>query len=334
MSQAPRTAVIGAGIAGLSCATALSQAGFDVHVFDKARGPGGRMSTRRGEAGRFDHGAQFMTVRDPGFRAAMDGWQRDGLVSEWKARVVTLRGGHVAAPADEKRRFVCVPRMNALARALQEDLPVDYGVRIERAEPQDDGLALVDEGGSPRGRFERLVVATPAPQAIPLLSLAPDLARRASTVELLPCIAVMTTFAAPLDAPFDAAFVEDSPLSWIAREASKPGREAGERWVLHASAEWSEAHLEEDPAAAPALLLEALGKALGKPLPAVAHQAAHRWRYALAKRWLEDGFLLDAEARVGACGDWCAGSRVEDAWRSGVALAGEILRRAEARPGA
>ena len=42
-----RTAVIGAGMAGMACAEVLVQAGWAVDLFDKGRGPGGRMSTRR-----------------------------------------------------------------------------------------------------------------------------------------------------------------------------------------------------------------------------------------------------------------------------------------------
>ena len=35
-------------------------------------------------------------------------------------------------------------------------------------------------------------------------------------------------------------------LAWLARDSSKPGRDGGEAWVLHAGAEWSEAHLDRD----------------------------------------------------------------------------------------
>lgn len=63
-----RVAVIGAGIAGISCARVLRDAGHAVRVFDKSRGIGGRMATRRGESSSYDHGAQYFTARDPGFR--------------------------------------------------------------------------------------------------------------------------------------------------------------------------------------------------------------------------------------------------------------------------
>ena len=66
-------AVIGAGVAGVAgaaCARALSLAGHSVRVFDKARGPGGRLATRRvewvdrhGQArqAQLDHGAVGFT---------------------------------------------------------------------------------------------------------------------------------------------------------------------------------------------------------------------------------------------------------------------------------
>ena len=54
----PRLVVVGAGLAGLTAAQALTDA-FDVIVLDKGRGFGGRMATRRIGDATFDHGAQF-----------------------------------------------------------------------------------------------------------------------------------------------------------------------------------------------------------------------------------------------------------------------------------
>ncbi len=57
-----RIAVIGAGLSGLACATALQEAGHRVAIFEKSVGVGGRMSTRRVDTvlggTTFDHGAQ------------------------------------------------------------------------------------------------------------------------------------------------------------------------------------------------------------------------------------------------------------------------------------
>ena len=75
--------VIGAGISGLLCASELQRAGVSVRVLDKGRGVGGRMATRRMGGGRFDHGAQFFTVREPSFQSYVDEWLQAGVIQEW-----------------------------------------------------------------------------------------------------------------------------------------------------------------------------------------------------------------------------------------------------------
>ena len=50
----------------------------------------------------------------------------------------------------------------------------------------------------------------------------------------------MLAFKQSLGLEFGGAFVHGSPLSWIARNSSKPGRDVEpETWVLHASSEWT-----------------------------------------------------------------------------------------------
>ncbi|WP_199727842.1 NAD(P)/FAD-dependent oxidoreductase [Corallococcus sp. CA049B] len=322
----PRVAVIGAGMSGLVLARMLTGAGFGVRVLDKGRGPGGRLSTRRSaEGGAFDHGAQYFTARDPLFRALVDAWVADGVAAEWRGRIGTLTRGTVT-PAKEAVRYVGVPGMSAVAKALADGLDVRTGVRVERVAREGQAWRLTSETGEDLGLAEGVVVAVPAPQAVPLLAGAPALAAQAGTARMSPCWAVMARFDAPLAVELEGAFVEDSPLSWVARDTSKPGRAAGERWVLHASPEFSAEHLEETPEAMASKLVEAFGQALGRDVRAV-EAVAHRWRYAMPASPLESSALYDAALGLGACGDWCAGPRVEGAFLSGVALARQIAER-------
>jgi predicted NAD/FAD-dependent oxidoreductase len=113
-----------------------------------------------------------------------------------------------------------------------------------------------------------------------------------------------------------------SPLTWVARDASKPGRAAApEAWVAHADPAWSDAHLERAADEVAARLLEALGAALGRELPAPQHLRAHRWRHARADRVLGAPCLVAADGRVGVAGDACLAPRAEAAFVSGRALA-------------
>lgn len=314
----PRVAVIGAGIAGLVCARALADHGLKVTVFEKARGPGGRTSTRRRDAARFDHGAQYFTARDPVFARYVESWARDGVVAPWDARFVTLKGGDVIPDERDAPRWVATPTMSALAAHLASDLQVRYETRVTAIHR--DG-SLESDGGE-LGRFDQVLVSAPAPQAAALLADTP-LAARLERIRLAPCWAVMLRLAEPLDPGWDAARVEGASLSWIARDASKPGRGGAETWVAHGSPEHAAAHLEGAPEAIARALEDEFRSLTGAP-PAL-EAIAHRWRHARVIEALGEPCLLDAELGRGACGDGFLGAKIEAAFRSGAALAGRVL---------
>ncbi len=333
-AQAPTVAVIGAGLAGLACASALAAAGAAVSVFDKGRGPGGRLSTRRvdGPDGpwRFDHGGQYLSVRDTGFRAVVDRLAAAGAMARWDARIVKIGAGGTVTDSPAER-FVGTPGMNALVKALADALPAPprWSLRVLPPERDGDGWRLRDEAGAPLGRFDAVTIAAPAPQAADLLAAAPDLAARAAGARMAACWAGMVVFERPLETGWDAAFVApEAPggdvLGWAARDASKPGRPAAEAWVLHGSPAWSDAEVELAPEDAAARLLAAFRTLTGAD-GAPRYLAAHRWRYALPAAPLEVGSLWDAPARIGACGDWCVAARAEAAFVSGEHLARRMI---------
>ena len=328
MTRLFNIAVIGAGIAGLSCASALQAAGHTVQVFDKSRRAGGRMSTRRNaqEGWQCDHGAQYFTARDPAFVAEVARWQQAGVAALWAPRIAVLNDPSSSprqpGPID---RFVGTPRMTAPAQWLAASLNVSLGLTIQRLHRTGPHWQLAcAEQGLLDTRFDAVLLALPAPQAQPLAAaVAPALAAVAASAHMRGCWALMLQFGGPVDLPFDAAFVNSGPLRWIARDNSKPGRNsASETWLLHAEAEWSEAHLELPAGEAAALMLAAFA-ALGGPVPQV--WTAHRWRHADTRQPLLDGCLWDAGLRLGLSGDWLNGGKVEGAWLSGQRLAAQVL---------
>ena len=117
--------------------------------------------------------------------------------------------------------------------------------------------------------------------------------------------------------------MNSGPLRWIARDSSKPGRPVGETWLLHATAEWSEAHIEATPKVVADTLLRAFAE-LGAPPPEA--WTAHRWRYADTAPPLDACHVWDVDRRIGLCGDWLNGGKVEGAWLSGRSLAQDVLQ--------
>jgi len=320
-------AVVGAGVSGLSCARELAVRDFDVTVFEKSRGIGGRVSTRRTGAGlHFDHGAQYFTVKNESFAAAVDLWRKAGLASPWEGRIRVLDRGSVSDTRSSQQRFVGVPKMNAPCKWIAEGLEVKLSTHVELLQRSGAKWRLLGDDRRDLGEFDSVVVSVPAPQTRQLVEPVPFLREAIESIEMQPCWAVMVAFEQPLRLPFEGAFVNRSALSWIANSSSKPGRISHpECWVLHGSAEWSDQHLEQPPEAITPQLIEAFFLAIGRaPVPPV-YQSSHRWRYAIPPDPLSERCLWDAEASIGVCGDWCAGPRVEGAYLSGHELAQQII---------
>ena len=152
------------------------------------------------------------------------------------------------------------------------------------------------------------------------------MASRISEVPMQECWAVMLALEQSTELEFDGAFVNDSSLAWISKNSSKPGRsQSPETWVLHASSDWSHQNIELSTETVAEELLQAFTAATGLSTLKVERAVAHRWRYALPPEPLADSCVFDGDRKIGCCGDWCGGPRVEGAFLSGMAAAGRVL---------
>ncbi len=306
--------IIGAGMAGLTCATALAHAGRDVRVLDKGRGPGGRMAARRaevaGETVSFDHGAQFFTARDPGFQSAVKAWEAKGVVASW--------------PAAGDEAWVGTPGMNAPIRSMAQALNVCWNIQVDGIKRHENQWFVSSSEGSFSAKS--LLIAVPAEQAHALLNDAsPQLAHIPAEVQSAPCWAVMAAFETRLPVDSDALSNPDAAISWAARNSAKPGRSGEECWVLHASPARSREVLDLPKEEVAALLLKDFFQQTGIAPVAATHLAAHRWLYAMPSTTAGDAAHFDGSARIGLAGDYCHSPRVEGAWISGKVLAEMVL---------
>lgn len=311
-----RIAVVGAGISGLAAARTLVDRGHSVTVFERGRVAGGRVATRtieaielpRGLSGEvaFDYGAQYFTVRDPRFSELAAEWERDRAIAKWAGRIVSFDGEGWEEVEPGTNRYVGTPGMSAIAAALAAGLDIEYGAKIESLEPL-------------RRDFDRVIVALPAGHARVLVGGIPALIAKLGNVTMTPTWTVMAAFEGRVAARFDAAFVNGSALAWIARNTSKPKRNWKiDCWVLHATSAWSQAHAGDRPDDVGSFLMETFDDLVPAGLPQAFFAAVHRWQYATADPPLAAGAIHDDESRITLCGDWCKGSRIEDAYLSGL----------------
>ncbi|MDG2013788.1 MAG: FAD-dependent oxidoreductase [Pirellulaceae bacterium] len=323
--------VIGAGLSGLVAAQELTKQGFCVTVFDKSRGVGGRMATRRADhETSFDHGAQYFTARDPIFVTQVDHWLKKGVVATWpdaskQQRFVVLKDGLIQRESRSVPRYVGTPAMNSVCKALSVGLEIKKQTRVTRVVHAADQFELLDDVGDSLDKFDRVIVATPAEQAADLLVDFPKIKKQIEKVEMSPCWAAMVTLDAPLTDQWVGAFLHDSFLSWTARNNTKPGRNSTyEQVIVHATPEWTDTHWESPGEEVTQAMLQEFWRVTGiQPRHPIALQG-HRWKYAIANEPLLDRCLKGEHDRILVCGDWVGGSRVEGAFLSGWATAEQI----------
>lgn len=317
-----RVAVLGAGMSGAVAARRLTRAGLAVTVLDKGRGVGGRMATRRvagvgvslhgdlaAEDLAFDHGAQVMRAPGPDFAGALADWQARGVVTPW--------GG--------SDRMIGTPDMTAPVRDLLTGLDVRPGHTVTGLVRSGAGWRVTVAEAPVEARFDAVAISFPAPQIVRLLGASRLALPGIERPTYAPCWSLMVALAEALDRPERDLIDAEGRIGAVFREDTKPGRSGGAvRLVIHASPEWSRAHLEEEASSVQAALLAAFERLIGRRL-APAYARAHRWRYAEVETPLGEPCLYDPIQRLGVCGDGCLGPRIEAAFDSGAALAAGII---------
>jgi hypothetical protein len=330
-------AVVGAGIAGLTCARELSLRGCDPVVFEADDRLGGRCSSRSTRIGMFDDGAQCingatrltaLAEQRPGELAAIHPWTvvatpaeeaRDGR--DWKKeedeadvnRTLKLMGS------------VGVPSMRALADALAEPLDVRLRTPILQARRRGSNWILRGPAGALDEEFQALVLALPAPLAMPLLRESSLLIGALRAVRFRSRWVLLLGSERPVPLSGYREF-QGSPIERVAAMHSKPGRPATgpQRWFVEADERWSLQHDHDDAETVADLLLEIFRAHAGRPVTPN-YLRAHHWRHAFVEKpattTSQTPYLWDDEVQLGVCGDSVVTSTVGHVHDSGVAMA-------------
>lgn len=326
MPKSPKIAIIGAGLTGLYLAQRLRGAA-SVTVFEKSRGLGGRMSTRRAEGYQFDHGAQFFSARSADFAAFLRPYLEDGTVKPWSPRLVHLSDDG-ETPQWTAPRYVAVPGMTALAKAMAQDIEVQRALQINKITRQDTGRYLTCTDGQDHGPYDWVISTAPALQTARLMPQEFTGHQALDQARMQGCYSLMLGFKASLQLPWDAAKIGNDPLAWIAVDSSKPGRTNAQSVVAQTSNTWAEANLERDQQDVRTELVSAFAHATGHEADQADYISLHRWRYASVATPASAPFLIDPAHGLAAAGDWCGAGKIEAAFDSASALSetlGQLL---------
>ncbi|MCW3817527.1 FAD-dependent oxidoreductase [Micromonospora sp. DR5-3] len=313
--------VVGAGIAGVACATELARAGIPVEVRERARVTGGRMASKRFDGRPADLGAAYLTVDDPNFAEVVEGWRAAGLVREWTDTLVAY-GPEGRSEVAGPMRWAAPHGLRSLVEHLARDLAVVHDRLVMTVEPgpRVDGRAC-----------EAVALAMPGPQAALLLDPALAAASRAVAAQRWSStLAAVLRFPARRWSDFRGAFVNDHPLlSLVCDDGDRRG-DGAPVLVAHTTPGFASRHLRQPTAAGPAIE-QAVRDLLGLPEPAeLVH--VHRWTYATPAGGGDGTYHLDDDG-IGVAGDAFGRPRVQTAWRSGRDLGRAVAARLLAQGG-
>jgi renalase len=328
--------VVGAGVAGLSCARALMDRGQSVVVLDRSGRVGGRCSSKpAGALGEpvLDFGPVFVHGDDPEFLALVGGL--DGLVPGWPERVKG-RGTpcQPSAFTEGHRRYGLQGGVAALPQALARGLTVHTGVEALSWSWEADGFTVETSTGPYRGRS--LVWALAPEQTRGLLARGPadpsvlSASALVSSFSSLPSLVVLARYPVGTPQPdWDVWYPESSrSLLLLSNEGTKRGLDpaAGMVLTLQSRPAWAAARLDADKDAWSAELVAEAALLAGAWAGTPEAWTAHRWKYARlgpadhlvspplfdregsTARWAMVGDLFDPEG--GLQGAWRSGQRL------------------------
>jgi renalase len=289
-SQNPKVLVIGAGISGSGAARALASSGIDVEVWDKGRGAGGRLSTRRTALGSFNHGTTAFTVGTQTIDQEVNDWRHAGLIETTPEAGMTLVKANGA--------------MNGLVKHLHRGLNVLFKRRVTSLTRESGHWRVLTDQGLPTF-FDHVLLAIPAPQACGLAGGDSGMVRQLTCIRYAPAWVVMVSSDAVGAIPRDHPAIDRIDESFVG---------ACIHLTPAASLEYVE-HSSDD-------VLALFDLASSRPT----YLSAHRWRFSQVDSSIEERFLTDQYGLV-SCGDGFGGAGVEAALLSGKAAAQHLIGR-------
>jgi predicted NAD/FAD-dependent oxidoreductase len=326
--------IVGAGVAGLSCARTLMAGGLSVKVVDRSRAVGGRCALKApGARVMADLGPVFVHGDDPEFLAWVETFG-DDLIPGWP-RVVEGTGAPCQPAAFEpgQRRFGLKSGLRTLADDLARGVDLVLGAEVRSFLWEPEGFVVTTDHQTFRAR--NLVLALALEQSRALLGNHPQVDALLKPFASLPCLTVVASYGPGTPAPhWDIGYPETSKIVLLAsQEGTKRGLDPNQErlFVVQARPGWSASRLEGDRDRWAQELLDEAGRLWGAWATQPQAVVAHRWKYARLdpSSHLVRPVLFDrtgSTARLGLAGDlFHPDGGLQGAWKSGRRLAHRLL---------
>lgn len=310
-----RVAIIGAGCTGSILAELLHQQDVDVHVFEKSRGSGGRVSSKREQWGQFDLGAPFIPANDPEFIRFMDKQIESGIAHCWPDKVDQYTSKLIPDQRDACF-YVFAKGMNEGCKQWLQHVEFTTQVKITKLIKGKHDWQLLDEQGKLYEGFDKIVVTAPWPQTHALISEHAVISVPLKQQRWSSCWTLALQFSSPLNLSTSVVYPQTGYLQTIVNDSTKPGRQQDNNiWVGYFTNDFSDLYQDKPASELVGHMQEELERISGGPIPETVNYYAHLWRYARMSRGQSPlGVITYGNNGVIAGGDWSHGASVQNAF--------------------
>ena len=324
-----KIAIIGAGISAITIAQILKHTAH-VSLFEKSRGVGGRMASRRSGPYEFDHGAQFFTAKSENFKKFISPLIKKNVIQQWDARFAEFKNNKVLRRItwdSEYPHYVGSPGMNSITKYLSKGLDIKLNVKIDKiVRKSNNDWELFDDNLNNLGGFDWVISTAPAIQSAEIL---PKCFKQQSDLlnkKMVGCFSLMLGFKNVLPLSWDAALISDADISWVSINSSKPDRTKSFSMLVHSTNAWAEDHLSDNSQSVISHLTNETSRIIGHDTSQAEHIDLHAWRYANISKQTKSDVLIDYNNSLASCGDWLIHGRIESAFEAGFKMAKEIKK--------
>ena len=314
--------VLGSGVSGSTIANILSKK-YSVHVFDKARGPGGRSSNKRFKNNlSFDHGVQYISPKSKIFTKYIKKLYKNKILKTWDEN-------HLDFTFEKKTfssKYIGKKANNDFIKYNLKNVKKSFSSLITKVSFNKYFWEITLKDKS-KYQFKSLILTCPFPQLKKLAKKYLDKKILKLNVQMQPNITVMIALKNQESLPISSIKFNDDILAWAANENSKNRFKSNiSLWTLQATLMWSKKTINKykiDKSIMNQLITRFI-KLTGFEKNKIIFKRIHGWKYSYNYEKTPYLSLWNNKYNLGICGDWFNGPKVENAWLSANDLAKKI----------
>ena len=321
-------AVIGAGITGITLANLL-QKKVNLTVFEKSRGVGGRMATRRATPYQFNHGAQYFKIENKEFKDFLQPLMLNKIIKPLEANQIEILNKKVIKSTKicNKKYFTAESKMNSVVKNLvNNNFSIKLLCKIEKTIKENDKWFIIDSNQVSYGPYDWLFITIPPNQAIEILYNNFKFLDIIKKLKMRSCFSLMLGFDKIKEFNFDTALFLDADVQWLSIRKKIIDNKEYNNLLINSSYNFAEKNVNGSKDKISDYLIKQVSDILKCELNNYKHKALHFWKYAMSEKNNNLGSLLDEDLKVIVCGDWCMNGKVEGGFLSAKNAASKLLK--------